>query len=109
MPYALKEWSRMAEIARQSGFEVVAYRDPRVPLSEWQAAARSQGLAELLDRPALDAEAATACGMLNHTPAATVARCGHAHPWPILGVMPDLAWRQVLQSRSDDLERQWCR
>ncbi len=109
MPYALAEWPRMADIARQAGFDVVAYRDPRVPVTEWQAAVGSRGMADMLERPALDAETAAACGMLNHAPAALVARCGHTHPWPILGVMPSEAWRHVLQSRSDDLERQWCR
>lgn len=109
MPYALQEWPRMADAARQAGFAVVAYRDPRVPRNEWQAATQSQGLADLLDVPVLEEQIAAACGMLNHAPAAIVTRCGRTHAWPILGVMPVAAWRQVLQSRHNDLERQACR
>ncbi|HOB65687.1 hypothetical protein [Ottowia sp.] len=93
----------MADAARQAGFDVVAYRDARVLPAEWQAAVGSRGLVELRDVPVLDADVAAACGMLNHTPAAIVARCGRAHPWPILGVMPVATWRQVLQARSDAL------
>lgn len=99
----------MADAARQAGFAVVAYRDPRVPWDEWRAATQSQGLADLLDVPVLEEQMAAACGMLNHAPAAIMSCCGHTHPWPILGVMPMAAWRQVLQSRQADLERQACR
>ncbi len=108
MPYALKEWRRMADVARQAGFRVAAYRDPRVPLPEWRAAVSAEGLDALLTLAPLDLNSAQSCDMLNHAPTAVVARCGHVHPWPVRGVMPESAWRHVLAARLADLETLPC-
>ena len=108
MPYALREWRRMAASARVAGFPVVAWRDPRVPEAEWQAAIDAAELPELRAAPALALDVAAACQMLNHAPATVVARCGRGHPWPILGVMPDVAWLQLLDARRADLEQVPC-
>lgn len=108
MPYALQEWRRMAAAARGAGFRVQPWRDPRVPDAEWQAAVAAAGLPELRDAPALEPSAAQACRVLNHAPAAIVARCGQGHAWPILGVMPDRAWVQLLNARRADLEAVPC-
>ncbi|MBK6868510.1 MAG: hypothetical protein IPG98_11520 [Burkholderiales bacterium] len=108
MPYALREWRRMAASARAAGFQVSAWRDPRVPEAEWQAAVGVAELPELRTAPILPMELAKACGVLNHAPATVLARCGHGHPWPILGVMPDAAWLQLLDARRIDLEQVPC-
>lgn len=109
MPYALREWPRMAVVAQRAGFRVVAFRDPRVPDAEWHDAAQAAGVSpELRNAPRLDEEAGRACQVFNHTPAVIVARCGHAHAWPIWGVMPDPAWLSVLDARRRDLEALSC-
>ena len=108
MPYALKEWRRMEAAARQAGFRVMAFRDPRVPDAEWQDAVMAANLPELRDVPVVALAAARACGVLNHAPATVVARCGRVHPWPILGVMPDQAWLHLLKARSAGLETGSC-
>ena len=108
MPYALQEWRRMAAAAHGAGFRVLAWRDPRLPDAEWQAAVAAAGLPELRDAPALELSAAQVCGVLNHAPAAIVSRCGQGHAWPILGVMPDRAWVQLLHARRADLEAVPC-
>lgn len=108
MPYALQEWHRMAGAARAAGYRVAAFRDPRVPDEEWRDALVAAGLAELRDTPLLHPDAGEACQVLNHAPAAVVARCGKGHAWPVLGVMPTQAWLQVLAARRADLEALPC-
>ena len=103
MVYALLEWPRMRDAAIAEGFQVVATRDPRVPDAEWRAAVQAAGLHELAAVPSIDAEAAARCGLLNHFPSSLVIRCGRTHPWPILGVMPERAWRSVLAQRRESL------
>lgn len=109
MPYALQEWRRMAAVAREAGFQVASFRDPRVPEAEWQDAVAAAGLPELRQTPPLDLEAGQACQVLNHAPATIVARCGRAHAWPILGVMPDQMWLDLLNSRRAALKALPCR
>lgn len=104
MPWALPEWRRMAATARAAGLQVITLRDARVPLAEWRAATAAARLPELADVPALASAAAQACGLLNHAPTSLVAGCGRVHPWPVWGVMPDAAWRHVLQARRQQLE-----
>jgi hypothetical protein len=108
VPYALAEWRRMAAAAREAGFRVLAFRDPRVPLQEWEDAVQVAGLPELLHIRPLSLERAQACQVLNHTPATIVALCGRAHAWPVLGVMPDPAWLFVLNQRRAALEAVPC-
>lgn len=100
MPYALQEWRRMRRVAEAAGFAVSALRDPRVPDAEWQAAVRALDLAELARAAVLDEPTARALGVLHHAPSSIVERCGVRHPWPILGVMPDAAWRDLLRQRA---------
>ena len=109
MPYAMQEWRRMVTSARTNGFQVVSWRDPRVPDAEWKAAVEAADATALRDAPVLALETAASCGMLNHSPATVVTRCGRSHPWPILGVMPDAAWLEVLATRRTDLEQSPCR
>ncbi|MFT3779879.1 MAG: hypothetical protein QM772_16710 [Ottowia sp.] len=101
MVYALIEWPRMREAAVSAGFSVTVARDPRVPPSEWSSAVEAAGLPELSAAPRVDADLAGSCGLLNHFPSTLVGRCGRPHPWPILGVMPDAAWRSLLVQRRD--------
>lgn len=109
MPYALQEWARMRGLALTAGFEVAAYRDPRVPQAEWQAAvARAAGADSLGALPPLDLQRARACDLLNHSPTAVVAHCGRVHAWPVRGVMPDEAWRHVLAARLASLQALPC-
>ena len=63
----------------------------------------------MTEAPALDPDTGRACQVLNHSPATIVVRCGRAHPWPILGVMPDAAWHGLLQARRTELEAVSCR
>ena len=109
MPYALQEWRRMAGVAREAGFHVVVFRDPRVAQDEWLQAVAAAGAMELTEAPALDPDTGRACQVLNHSPATIVVRCGGAHPWPILGAMPDAAWHGLLQARRTELEAVSCR
>ena len=108
MPYALQEWPRMRAVAEKLGLRVVPLHDPRVPTEEWRNAVMVKGMGRLSNIPAADEPLAAQCGLLNHTPAALVGRCGVAHPWPILGVMPDAAWASVIQSRLDALPKGDC-
>lgn len=108
MPYALQEWPRLARVARAAGFAVRAWRDPRVPQDEWLAAVQAMGHEALRHAPPLPEAQARALGLLNHAPSSAVLRCGQAHPWPILGVMPDAAWRQLLLARAEALETLPC-
>lgn len=91
----------MRTAAERAGFQVIALRDPQVPLPEWQAGARAAGQPDLQGLPALEHAAATQCRLLNHAPSALVGRCGQIHTWPVLGVMPDGAWLAVLQQRRE--------
>jgi len=108
MPYALQEWHRMKTVAERAGFTVVGRRDPRVADTEWMVAAETTDQPELMHLPALDESYAAANGLLNHSPASLVMRCGRAHPWPVLGVMPDQAWLSVLRHRAEQLESASC-
>ncbi|MDO5626475.1 MAG: hypothetical protein Q4G71_17535 [Pseudomonadota bacterium] len=103
MVYALLEWPRMQRVAQEAGFAVKVWRDPRVPDAEWQEAVHASGQAEMLAAPPMPAPLATACGLLNHAPAAVVSWQGRVHPWPIQGVMPDAAWLAVLRARHQAL------
>lgn len=110
MPYALLEWPRMQQLARQHGLAVMPRRDPRVPLAEWQAATRSAGLPELAHTTPMHETTAHALGLLHHAPSSLVGHCTPApdpacrwHPWPILGVMPDAHWLELLQHRLSTL------
>ncbi|WP_423456104.1 hypothetical protein [Ottowia sp. VDI28] len=108
MPYALKEWPRMKRAAEAVGFKVVGVRDPRVPPSEWAEATEAAGEPDLLHTPAIEQDQAAALGALNHSPASLVIRCGKAHPWPVLGVMPDGPWLAVLRAREAQLKSTTC-
>ena len=108
MPYALQEWPRMRAVAEKLGLRVVPLHDPRVPTEEWRNAVMVKGMGRLSNIPAADEPLAAQCGLLNHTPAALVGRCGVAHAWPILGVMPDAAWASVIRSRLETLPKGDC-
>ncbi|MDR1968362.1 MAG: hypothetical protein LBQ32_06680 [Burkholderiaceae bacterium] len=105
MVYSLLEWRRMRAIAVAEGFCVVPARDPRVPEGEWQQAVSRAGLPELRAAPSLADLGVPQALFLNHAPTSQVWRCGHAHPWPILGVMTDVGWRRSLHARLADLKR----
>lgn len=94
----------MRRVAEAAGFEVLALRDPRVPDDEWLAAVRTLGLPELADAAVLEEPTAAALGLLHHAPSSIVERCGVRHRWPILGVMPDAAWRALLLQRAQALQ-----
>ncbi len=104
MPFALKEWPRMKAVAESAGYQVVGLRDPRVPDAEWAAAVEAVGAPELMHLPKIDEAYAVRLGVLNHAPASLLTCMGKTHPWPILGVMPDLAWLAVLRARASQLE-----
>lgn len=108
MPYALHEWPRLARAAQRAGFTVRAWRDPRVPPTEWLAAVQASGHDDLRQAPVMPERYAQALGLLNHAPSSIVVRCGQAHPWPILGVMPDASWQQLLLARAAALEEIAC-
>lgn len=108
MPYALQRWPAMRKVAQRAGFRVVPLRDPRVGLAEWQAAVDVVQQPALACIPALDARSARRLGLLHHAPSSLVAACAQLHPWPILGVMPDTTWRQLLQQRLSWLEEHAC-
>lgn len=108
MPLALQEWPRMKNLAERAGFKVVTVRDPRVPAAEWKQAVQAAGQDELRHAPAIDESDAAALGLLNHSPATLVVRCGRVHPWPILGVMPDNHWSSVLKARTQQLGAHEC-
>ncbi|MDO5086310.1 MAG: hypothetical protein Q4D74_01720 [Comamonadaceae bacterium] len=108
MPYALQEWPRLARVAQSAGFAVRAWRDPRVPQAEWLAAVQASGHDDLRQTPVMHERYALALGLLNHAPSSVVLRCGQAHPWPILGVMPDAPWRQLLLARAAALKELAC-
>ena len=108
MPYALKEWRRMSRVAEQAGFKVLVVRDPRVPLSEWEAAVRAVEEPELVHVSVIEQAQAEALGALNHSPASVVSQCKKSHPWPILGVMPDGPWLSVLRARESQLAQSVC-
>lgn len=108
MPYALQEWPRMKRVAEGSGFIVLPARDSRVPSGEWAAAVSARHLSELLDVPVLDEQMGVDLGLLHHAPSSLVVRCGIWHPWPILGVMPDQAWLELLAHRTAQLRERPC-
>jgi len=105
MVYSFLEWRRMRAVALAEGFCVVPARDPRVPLDEWRQAVNQAGLPELLAAPSLADLGVPQALFLNHAPTSQVWRCGHAHPWPIFGVMTDKGWRRSLRARLTDLKR----
>lgn len=108
MPYALQRWPAMQEQAQAVGFNVQPLRDPRIPLAEWQAAVAALGLPELRCVPRLSLPLARTLGLLHHAPSSVVGWCGRWHAWPILGVMPNAAWRRLLQLRRKNLEEAPC-
>ena len=108
MPYALQEWPRMASQARRLGFSVHAYRDPRVPEAEWQEAVHALQRRDLACTPALELADALQLKLLHHAPSSAVAWCDRWHDWPILGVMPDASWPQLLNHRLEQLKLQDC-
>ncbi len=96
----------MRRSAEAAGFTTLGLRDPRVPDSEWQAAVQAAGVPSAQALPVLQPPAPVeAFGALNHFPIALL-RCGErVHPAPILGVMPDAAFVQVLRQRLAQLEK----
>ena len=108
MPYALQEWPRMHAVAKKLGLRVVPLRAPGVSTEEWRDAVMVKGMRSLLGISAVDEPFAERRGLLNHTPAALVGRCGVVHAWPILGVMPDVAWVSVIRSRLAALPKGRC-
>lgn len=104
MPYALKEWPRMLRSAQAAGFAAVSLRDARVDDDEWQAAVRAAGVPAALQLPRLQAPALIeSFGPLNHFPTAVVQQGMRVHPWPILGVMPDAVFADLLEQRLKQL------
>jgi hypothetical protein len=101
MVYSVTEWPRMRASARAAGFDVVAWWSSGLSEREWQDAVVSAGW--------LPAEAhgvvpvPQACeawvGQPNHFPYSVVIGRGHAHPWPVWGVLPDTAWVDSLRLR----------
>lgn len=104
MVYALREWPRLRDQAQAAGFDVHGVRDPRVPEAEWHAAVAAAGLSELAAWPAARLTDWPGTQVRNHWPMAWVRWQGRTHPWPILGVMPDAAWLQLLRERLEDLQ-----
>lgn len=104
MVYALREWPRLRDQAQAAGFDVHGVRDPRVPEAEWHAAVAAAGLSELAAWPAARLTDWPGTQVRNHWPMAWVRWQGRSHPWPILGVMPDAAWLQLLRERLEDLQ-----
>lgn len=104
MVYALREWPRLHDQAQAAGFDVHGVRDPRVPEAEWHSAVMAAGLSELAAWPAARLAGWPGTQVRNHWPAAWVRWRGRTHPWPILGVMPDAAWLQLLRQRLEDLQ-----
>lgn len=98
----------MRAAAVLAGFDVDMRLDPRVPVSEWVSAARALGDAELEHLPIIGVAEAATLSLLNHAPAASVALDGRAHPWPILGVMPNGAWVSLLEARLQALRHAPC-
>jgi hypothetical protein len=105
MVYSLLEWRRMRAVAVDEGFCVIPARDPRVPESEWQQAVERASLPELLQAPSLADLGVPQALFFNHAPTSQVWRCGHAHPWPVFGVMTNAGWRRSLRARLADLEQ----
>lgn len=104
MVYALREWPRLRDQAQAAGFDVRGLRDPRVPEAEWQSAVMAAGLPELATWPVPSLSSWPGTHVRNHWPMAWVRWQGCTHPWPILGVMPDAAWLQLLRERLEDLQ-----
>jgi hypothetical protein len=104
MVYALREWPRLRDQAQAAGFDVHGLRDPRVPEAEWQSAVMAAGLPELATWPVSSVTGWPGTPVRNHWPMAWVRWQGRTHPWPILGVMPDGAWLQLLRERQEDLQ-----
>jgi len=105
MVYSFLEWRRMQAVAVDEGFCVIPARDPRVPKEEWLQAVNRANLPELRAAPSLADLGLSPAFFFNHAPISQVWRCGHAHPWPIFGVMTDIGWRRSLRARLADLER----
>lgn len=104
MVYALREWPRLRDQAQAAGMDVHGMRDPLVPEAEWHAAVMAAGLPELAAWPAANMTGWPGTQARNHWPMAWVRWQGRTHPWPILGVMPDTAWVQLLRERQEDLQ-----
>lgn len=104
MVYALREWPRLRNQAQAAGFDVHGVRDPQVPEAEWQSAVTAAGLFELAAWPPARLDDWPGIQVRNHWPMAWVRWQGRTHPWPILGVMPDVSWLQLLRERLEDLQ-----
>lgn len=101
MAYSLHEWPRMRAVAEESHFQVLALKDPRVPASEWDDALVASGL-DSTDRQRLHdlpAECHSLWSRADHLPYSLVFLDSSVHTWPILGVMPNTAWRDSLEFR----------
>jgi hypothetical protein len=106
MVYSLLEWPRMQGEADSMGFRVQAWRDPRIPDEEWQAAQASKpfsgwGAPWPLRLPA---DCLAPWGPIDHLPLTRVVLHTHLHKWPIWGVMTSTAWRESLQNRLQVLQ-----
>lgn len=106
MVYAFSEWPRMKRAAEEAGFVVQSVRDPRIGDDEWRLAAIAADRPQMLELPSLPDVARSIenfPALLNHSPTSIVRLGGRAHPWPIIGVMPDAAWTGLLRQRLDQL------
>lgn len=110
MVYSMTEWPRMRLAAEAEGFVVVAWRSPAVPDAEWRSAVTQAAWTRDASEPVPDACIAW-LGRPNHFPYSRVIGSGGIHPWPIWGVLPDVAWVESLRCRRDALvsDAQGCK
>ena len=105
MVYSLLEWPRMQREAEAAGYRVQAWRDPRVPLGEWQQAWASPAM-HGWNGPlpqALPEACVAEWGPVNHVPLVRVVWMGRLHPWPAWGIMDREAWLATLALRRNGL------
>lgn len=105
MAYSLLEWPHMKAAAEEARFQVLAWKDPRVTASEWDDALAASGL-DSVDRQRLHDQPVLCHSVWNrvdHLPFSLVFLGSSVHAWPILGVMPDTAWRDSLELRRQAL------
>lgn len=106
MVYSLLGWPRMQREAEALGFQVQAWRDPRVPAAEWRAALGAEMLSDwrTISLETLPAECLAHWLPIDHLPLARVVWREQVHMWPIWGVMPPDAWRATLLNRLQTLQ-----
>jgi len=107
MVYSLLDGARLRQTAEALGYQVLSWKDPRVPESEWRAALASPA-STTTDPDALLAMPARCQSLwrnVNHSPTSFVLLGSQIHPWPVWGVMPDEAWREALLFRLLALQR----